>query len=434
VRSFAQFALTISLAAALLVGCGGSQSAISASGAMPQTPASAPTGIVARRSVPRSSYRVLYSFAGGSDGAYPAAALIDVNGTLYGTTSQGGGSGCKYHIYQIAGCGTVFAVTTSGTEKVLYSFRGLYDGWNPQAGLVDVNGTLYGTTAALFNGCDYILGCGTVYSVSLSGTEKVLYGFGNGSTYSGFYPVAGLIDVKGVLYSTTDGGGARYPYGKGTVFSVTISGQENVLHSFAGGSDGAFPQAGLVDVKDVLYGTTVNGGSAGGGVVFNITPAGVEKVLHSFAGPPDGSEPSSAPINVKGILYGTTTYGGQHYQCNVGTQNSGCGTVYRVSATGAEMVIYSFAGLSDGAVPVAGLTELNGALYGTTQYGGTSPGGGTVFKISASGRESVLHRFGKTRGDGANPVASLIDVNGTLYGTTYSGGRHKKGTVFALTP
>ena len=94
-----------------------------------------------RRRVSSSSFRVLYRFAGGSDGAQPVAALIDVNGILYGTTENGGGSGCKK-----LGCGTVYSITTSGAEKVLHSFAGGSDGAYPAAALVDVNGTLYGTT------------------------------------------------------------------------------------------------------------------------------------------------------------------------------------------------------------------------------------------------------------------------------------------------
>jgi uncharacterized repeat protein (TIGR03803 family) len=419
---------------AALVACGGSPPPIIARGAMPQSRALAPTRGIAHRSAPSSSYQVLYSFAGSSNGAHPAAALAYVNGTLYGTTSEGGGYGCVYGYTYYGGCGTVFRVTTSGKERVLYRFLGQWnsppDGWNPQAGLVDVNGMLYGTTAESFIGCNRTGACGTVYSVSTSGTETGLYAFKRSS--DGTRPQADLIDVNGVLYGTAKGGNGYC--GCGSVFSVTTSGQEIVLHRFAGGgSDGAYPTAGLLYVKGVFYGTTESGGDApcpeyGSrcGTVFSITPGGAEKVLYNFQGPAhsDGAEPTSGLIYVKGMLYGTTYSGGQT-SCD-------CGTVFRVSTTGVEKVLHSFGTGSDGEGPVPGLTQLNGLLYGTTRDGGMY-GNGTVFSISRSGTERVLHSFG-TGSDGKWPVARLVDVNGTLYGTTSWGGTRGKGTVFSLTP
>ena len=278
--------------------------------------------LASTRSARRSSYQILYSLSA-RHGAYPAAALLDVNGTLYGTTSAGGGYGCVYGYTYYGGCGTVFGITTRGKEKVLYRFLGQWnfppDGWNPQAGLVDVNGTLYGTTAESFIGCNRTGACGTVYSVSSSGTETGLYAFKRSS--DGTRPQASLIDVNGVLYGTAGGGGGG-SCGCGTVFSVTTSGQETVLHRFAGGtgSDGAYPSAGLLDVKGVLYGTTESGGDApcpelnyNCGTVFIITPGGLEKVLYNFQGPSHsaGAQPTSSLIYAKGMLYGTTYSGGQ---------------------------------------------------------------------------------------------------------------------------
>ena len=156
------YVFTISVAAASLAGCGGTQPPIGAPGAMPQG-----------RHASGSSYKVVYNFTGGSDGAQPYAGLIDVNGTLYGTTSQGGGSGCATTI--TSGCGTVFSITPSGQETVLHAFTGGSDGANPKAALIDVNGTLYGTT---FHGGDTkCKGCGTVFSITPSGVEKVLHSF-----------------------------------------------------------------------------------------------------------------------------------------------------------------------------------------------------------------------------------------------------------------
>jgi len=211
------------------------------------------------------------------------------------------------------------------------------------------------------------------------------------------------------------------------VFSVTLAGQEAVLHTFAGrGSDGASPQAELIDVGGVLYGTTSTGGiNYNGGTVFGITLTGAEKALYSFQGGADGALPVSSLIDVKGMLYGTTFSGGGH----------DAGTVYRISTKGAEKVLYGFAGGSDGDGPASDLTDMNGVLYGTTEGGGNAHADGTVFKVSTSGRERVLYRFGTTQNDGVRPSSLFTNVNGTLYGTTaYGGGPHSYGTVFALTP
>jgi uncharacterized repeat protein (TIGR03803 family) len=207
----------------------------------------------------------LYNFAYGSDGSKPQADLINVNGTLYGTTWLGG-------LHDI---GTVFSVTTSGSEKVLHSFSGT-DGDNPEQGLTNVNGTLFGTTAA---GGTY--GLGTVFAINTSGNEKVVYSFAGPP--DGDLPSATLLNLNGTLYGTTDAGGTS---NDGTVFTITTSGQETVLYSFkghhyaTGQSDGADPAAGLINVNGSLYGTTSGGGfyvgechsPAGCGSIFKLTP------------------------------------------------------------------------------------------------------------------------------------------------------------------
>jgi uncharacterized repeat protein (TIGR03803 family) len=195
--------------------------------------------------------------------------------------------------------------------------------------------------------------------------------------------------MNGALYgTTTEGGGLGSTHlCCGTVFSVTTTGKERVLHVFAGGSDGAYPQADLIDVDGTLYGTTTYGGAYGFGTVFSVTTDGTEKVLYSFGGGSDGEYPSAGLIDVKGTLYGTTTYGGSSSWCNFGY---GCGTLFSVTTTGAEQVLHAFAGGSaDGANPHADLIDVNGTLYGTTFYGGPSckrhggvRGCGTVFTFT----------------------------------------------------
>jgi uncharacterized repeat protein (TIGR03803 family) len=426
------YALGISLIAALLAACGASQPPIGAPGALPQVSAAA-----ARTN--RTNYKLVYNFDGPSDGRNPVASLIDVRGMLYGTTDNGGSS-----CYSGDFCGTVFSITPSGKERVLHTFGIGTDGSNPEAGLIDVGRTLYGTTAfggsyVSERGCfsSVYAPCGTVFSITPSGTEKVLHSFG--SRTDGLDPVASLIEVRGTLYGTTFEGGARKKCrngrnGCGKVFSITPSGTEKVLHSFRGGSDGAGPTAPLIDVNGTLYGTTAGGGAYGGGTVFSITLSGKEKVLHSFGNETDGAGPIAGLIDMGGTLYGTTGGGG-----TLNCKNAAlCGTVFSLTLSGREKVLHAFSGNPDGANPVASLIEVNGTLYGTTEFGGVyscNTGGscGTVFSITPSGTEKVLYSFGR-RTDGKFPVAALTNVDGALYGTTEEGGTANRGTVFALKP
>ena len=360
---------------------------------------------------------IVYAFGGSPDGANPYyGGLIDVKGTLYGTTEKGGTDGG----------GTVFSVNPkTGAETVVYSFMGGSDGEFPFAGVIDVKGMLYGTT---YNGGT--AGVGTVFSVNpKTGAETVLHSFGSGT--DGKTPYAGLIDVNGTLYGTTYGGGTA---GEGTVFSVNPkTGAESVLHSFGSGSDGAQPYAAMIDVKNTLYGTTEAGGAHFEGTVFAIDlKTGAETVVYNFCsqqGCADGAYPAAGLIDVQGTLYGTTGFGG----------TSDVGTAFALDPkTGAEKVLHSFGSIPDGEYPDAGLIDVNGALYGTTNAGGTN-NLGTVFSVSAkSGAEKVAYAFCSQQAcaDGRNPYAGLIDIKGTLYGTTYQGGTGCAGdgcgTLFAL--
>jgi uncharacterized repeat protein (TIGR03803 family) len=427
--AFRRFALCMSGAAALLAACGGPQPPVAAPGAMSQS-------LAAAAYADRAHYKVVYSFSGGSDGANPFAGLIDVGGTLYGTTVAGGTYSCNDDPYY--GCGTVYSVTPGGTEKVLHDFGAGSDGSEPRAGLIDVDGTLYGTT--LEGGSYPCYGssyspCGTVFSITPSGAEQVLHSF-SGYPNDGAEPDAGLIDVKGTLYGTTGYGGRGECYYSGfacgTVFSITTGGTESLLHSFTGHPDGAFPSV-LIDVKGTLYGTTSSGGKHGLGTVFSITTGGAERVLHSFGAGSDGRIPYAGLIELHGKLYGTTSGGGA-YSC--GTAHAGCGTVFSITPGGTEKVLHSFGSGADGARPFASLIELNGTLYGTTLGGGTHScgsncgGDGTVFSITPDGTEKVVHSFDEV----SEARAGLIAVNGTLYGTTAKGGAHGYGTVFSLKP
>jgi uncharacterized repeat protein (TIGR03803 family) len=160
--------------------------------------------------------------------------------------------------------------------------------------------------------------------------------------------------------------------------------------------------------------------------VFAISTTGEEHVIHSFGSDPDGAEPRASLFDVKGTLYGTTLLGGAY---DVGSSG---GTVFSITPKGSEHVLHSFRSGSDGEDVEAGMIAVDGVLYGTTVAGGTH-NAGTVFTITPSGAENVLYTFGSS-GDGDYPFASLLAVGGTLYGTTARGGKYHHGTVFALTP
>jgi uncharacterized repeat protein (TIGR03803 family) len=257
----------------------------------------------------------------------------------------------------------------------------------------------------------------------------VLHSFGGGSS-DGANPNAGLLNVNDTFYGTTQSGGA---YNGGTVFAITPSGAETVLHNFGGSGDGSDPMTALINVDGTLYGTTRNGGIVnsacedGCGAVFSITTSGAETVLYRFEGyPSDGAFPASDLLNVNGTLYGTTGAGGSS-SCG-GSSNAGCGTVFTITASSEEHVLFSFGAKHDDCCPSAGLIDVNGTLYGTTLSHL-----GKVFKISTSGAEDPIHKFRGYPADGAKPHGDLIDVGGTLYGTTKGGGADRQGTVFAIT-
>jgi uncharacterized repeat protein (TIGR03803 family) len=317
------------------------------------------------------------------------------------------------------------------TLQILHSFALPPDGQSPYAGLIkDSAGNLYGTTRG--GGPGYSIG--TVFKVDTNDNETVLHSFnivfypdGESAYPGGSAPYAGLIkDSAGNLYGTTSGGGTD---SQGTVFKITPTGKETVLHNFTFQPDGAHPYGGLVrDTAGNLYGTTQNGGAHGFGTIFKVDTTGHEKVLHSFSGPPDGANPYAGLVrDASGNLYGTTTSGGVN----------NLGTVFKLDTNDQETVLHSFSGPPDGEYPLAGLIlDSAGNLYGTTSKGGAhahfisiprNPTNlyidpGTIFKVDTTGKETVLYSFSGP--DGSSPfVAGLVqDKAGNLYGTTTAGG------------
>lgn len=378
---------------------------------------------LAASSAPAQTFTVLHSFPSEiGDGRQPDGSLVsDAKGNLYGTTFAGGTADDSVY-------GTVFELSPDGTETLVHSFfysAGGLDGEEPTAGLVrDTHGNLYGTTP--FAGTD---NAGVVFKINAAGTETILHDFSWNRT-DGATPGYGnlIIDAAGNLYGTTQQGG---PSNSGTVFKIDASGVETVLYSFTGTTDGGYPQGSLVmDSSGNLYGTASQFGAYGYGVVFKLDPTGVETVLHSFKGVdgsgPDGEYPSAGLVLTStGHLYGTTHAGG----------TPGCGTVFETDTNGRGKLLYTFtgSGTGDGCNPYSTLVLVTGNLYGTTNAGGAY-GGGTVFEISPTGTETVLHSFNPST-DGSNPIAGLMrGPNGSLYGTTTAGGAGNYGTVFELVP
>jgi uncharacterized repeat protein (TIGR03803 family) len=328
-------------------------------------------------------------------------------------------------IYQVAISGPAGSITSSPVTLAvssesggaLHSFSTTSEGSQPQGNLVlGSDGALYGTTN-LGGGA----GLGTVYKISRSGTKTVLHSFAGGSDGAG--TLGGLVLASdGYFYGTTANGGVN---NNGTIYRMASSGAITILHSFGGTTDGTVPYSGLTQAIDgSMYGTTHFGGSNNVGTIYKISQAGVYSVLHSFGGVGDGRSPKGEPFQAAdGNVYGTTTAGGAN----------GSGVVYRLSANGSYVVLHSFGASTDGQGPVGRLIQANdGHLYGTTYYGGVN-GTGAVFRLTLSGTESVIHSFG-ANGDGQLPYAGLIQgMDGALYGTTNGGGALSRGSVFRAT-
>jgi uncharacterized repeat protein (TIGR03803 family) len=228
---------------------------------------------------PSGSETILYSFTGSTDGGEPSASpILDSAGNLYGTAAIGGDLSCP--LDPGVGCGTVWKLDTSGNLTVLYSFTGSTDGAFPEAGLVmDPSSNLYGDADRGGNlSCTAPDGCGVVFEIDSSGNFTVLHAFSGGAN-DGEFPQGALFrDSSGNLYGMTGFGGDLScslgdGAGCGVVFKLNTSGNETVLHAFAGGTtDGAgpVPAALISDGKGNLYGTTGGGGIANVGVIFAV--------------------------------------------------------------------------------------------------------------------------------------------------------------------
>jgi uncharacterized repeat protein (TIGR03803 family) len=201
------------------------------------------------------------------------------------------------------------------------------------------------------------------------------------------------------------------------------AGKETVIYSFAAGPDGSGPQAALIRYKGNFYGTTSSGGgSSGDGTVFKVTPSGEETVLHAFTGAPDGRSPVASLLAYGGKLYGMTEDGG----------SKDLGTVFKMTLAGKLTIIHNFSNSKNEGWYPAGpdLIDVSGTFYGTVSN--TNSGSGAVFAITPSGSESLAHVFNSGAGGPSAPLSGVIDVGNTLYGTTINGGLPGQGTVYGV--
>jgi len=407
-----------------------------------------------------ASEKVLYAFHG-NDGWGPASVILGPDGGLYGTAVTGGTYYCDGNPYGL--CGVVFRLALGADgkwhETVLHNFAGS-DGKFPAGALVaDKAGNLYGTTVNGGPSCSQ-LGCGVAFELVRGSagkwTFKVLHDF---ALSDGANPYAGMIfDSKGNLYGTASSGGnvsaCSEEGGCGVVFKLTADGRgnwtETVAYAFDG-EDGGGPMAPLTfDSSGNLYGTTEYGGAHGTGTVFELSRGAhdewTERVLYSFGDydSRDGDQPVySVTFDGMGNLYGTTQFGGMAGQ-------QGWGTAFKLSPAGGgkwkEIVLRSFdrAKRAGGFVSSGVILDAEGNLYGTTGSGGKCNNCGVVFKLTprAKGKwgETLLHSFEGSDGEG--PIGGLtFDSSGRLLGsasiggyTGYPCGTDECGVVFKVTP
>jgi uncharacterized repeat protein (TIGR03803 family) len=367
--------------------------------------------------------QVLKSFSSADAAGEPAVGLIqDANGVLYGATRGGQTGG-----------GAVFAINPDGSGfKVLHHFgSSANDAANPVGPLtLGVDGALYGISGGGAKGV------GTIFTLRPDGSGyQVLHSFGT-VAQDGTSPRAPLVQVPGGTFygATYSGGGSNV----GTVFAVSPDGTGyRLVHAFNGGSiDGANPQGGLILGKDgTLYGTTASGGTnarplvSPGGTVFRLDPDGSNfSLLYSFKGnPTDGATPSGSLFQGSdGTLYGTSTGLGPSYND---------GNVFRLNPNGSGyVVLHTFPSIWPTEFPIGGLVQgLDGSLYGATGQGQAK---GRIFKIKPDGTGyAVVHTFGSFAGDGWGPNSPLLlGTDGAVYGTTFYGGvGNSQGTVFRVT-
>lgn len=334
----------------------------------------------------------LHTFSGGNDGAFPSGPLLILNQTLWGVANGGGNGGCADEI----GCGVVYEISTSGTNfTVTHSFSGS-DGYYPIGNLIAEDGTLYGTADRGGTGsCDSTLGCGTVFAMTPSGSEfATRHNFTGSNGSDGATPGGGVTYYNGMLYGTTALGGTstcpaqgENPIGCGTIFQMTTAGGSYAIaRNFnpAPNNEAPLPSGLIVDANGYLYGTAEDGGGCtntkfpeGCGFIFRLySSSGAYTVLHDFQGPTaDGAFPFMSPLGggVNELL--------RHHR----RPFAGGAAAAIESSTLPFAIVPASAASIRGKRPKSDSLEL---LYGVTAEGGNGscggPGCGTFYQIDST--------------------------------------------------
>jgi uncharacterized repeat protein (TIGR03803 family) len=311
----------------------------------------------------------------------------------------------------------------------VHKFTGNAGGDFPNGVIVDASGVIYGTT----QGGGNCATCGVIFRLTPAGTGRWTYTVFHrfATSRDGIKPLAPLALQDGKLYGTTSAGGDP-TCNCGTVFRINTDGSGFLaLHTFKTATEGAVPAGGvLVDTDGTIYGTTSAGGANGAGVIFRISTGGVYVVLHHFVGAVLTGPKGELVFGTDGAIYGTQFGGGAFNR----------GTIFRVTKAGIYAVLHDFTGFQssqnpDGASPDGALAlGADGTIYGTTTTGGSS-NLGTAWSIRPSGGNTYrqLHSFAS--GEATVPHSGLaIGTDGVLYGSGASGGANSGGALFQLTP
>lgn len=355
-------------------------------------------------------HELLFAFDGGPAGHYPLAGLVEASKGQFWGTALGGQQGD----------GVVYKFSPGGSPQVMHVFEGP-DGRYPAAPLLLQGDTLYGTTRL---GGD--IDQGTVFSITKAGQFSSLAGLNSSTGYESVAPLVQGTDGK--LYGTGSFGGDD---GNGAVFRIDTAGNLALAHAFhdlrGGGTEGRFPYAPLVQHPNGnLYGTTIGGGLWGHGSIFKLSPSGQMTLLRSFTSDDAlGCTPQTGlTLTPSGNMVGTNSLCGAY----------GGGTLFTLSPEGKVALLHTFSPRGQGGKPLGGLVRgSDGRFYGTTSQG--AAGCGTVFSKSADAQGSfkLLYTFPADGSAGCDPRGTLIfGQDGALYGTTTYGGPHIDGTLFRL--
>ena len=390
------------------------------------------------------SIDILHAFSGPPDGVAPNPVIRDAEGNLYGTTAGGGEASCPGS--NGAGCGTVFEVTRDGQYTVLYRFLGGdSDGAFPTSGVTrDAAGNLFGTTQGA-NGAP-----STIYEIKRNGEEKILRYLGNANFADGAAAnSAPVLDAKGNLFGNTWYGGdpscGFNGNGCGVVYEVEANGKFRVLYTFTSLADGIEPYGSpVIDSQGNIFGVTGLGGILtcnhpnGCGVVYELDHTGKYKILHKFTGKSDGAFPGCVIDDGAGNLLGITNEGGD-LSCFSGF---GCGTIFRMNKAGKFKTLYQFTPFTENNAGHSCLVlDSQGNIY-NTNYSGGAHNGGYLGMLDAAGKYTVLYSFaGENSTQGGFPQGVVLGPNGEFFGATVQGGdlscgpeETGCGTVFELVP